>query len=693
MSKCRDDSRTASDKTAVDKKVILSNRFHPLESVMPLDSFVECAQHLSEICGIDPATVVKKIPSADPASVEAITVEKFLEAEDRCLQINRFFTLGKTEGVTQEEALEVAAKLYPQVNLTTSDQFGEIGSNPSPIDIDELPLNDDTKLVLNTAVEFLNQIFDVPFEKSNCIYFGPGSAQVVDTKSPQPSVKTLSNWGVPNSRFDPFEFWEDETALYVLSKTIGAPVQPDIICQVPKNSKTNRTIGIGSVSGIAAQHIVESYVRACLNKHGIDLNTLSDTHRQLAYYGSIGAIDLATLDLSMASDSISLGLTAALLNSTHSNEHCRRLYYKLLLCRADSYTLNGETRVYHKLGPMGNASIFGTESALFTALIIGVQRFCLTCCCTAEEAREYVQSLERHFDALGLNKALLKGSSYGDDMILFILASLLESQQIQFWIQQLLEEIGLKLNLEKSFFTGDFRESCGADYERGRLVRGFYHHRRDVTLRDVIRCINFFVIRGKMRLAEILRECPAFDSLYREAGLQRIVWELDELGYYDRQRVDRAFNFLHEIAIPEDLICDWDLGWGKGRKITYVDKDVSAKVRSKFERRQIIAKTLLNDDYVQDILMFSYGLQVDEPDLLDDRRFARIMRIVAHLFVTAKDDVRDLLIAKCRDKLERVFFKNTMARTFYKLENENLTRAWPAHLCYAVYGGEINVED
>lgn len=700
MSSFKDDSRTASDKTAAGKKTILSNRLHPLENdVMPFNVFIDCAQRLSKACGFDATTVMKKVPSNDPASVEAVTIKKFLEAEDRCLQINRFFTLGKTEGVTKDEALEVAKKLYPQVNQTTSDLFGETGSNPSPIYINELPLSQETKDVLNYAVEVLNKIFDRPFEKSDCLYFGPGSAQVVNTKSPQPCVKTMSNWGIPNERFDPFEFWEDETALYVLSKIIGAPVQPDIILQVPKNDKSNRTIGVGTVAGIAAQHVVGSYVRSCLNSYGIDLNSLSDIHRRLAYLGSRSDLDLATLDLSMASDTISLGLAAALLNSTHSNEHCRTLYYKLLLCRADSYSLNGEIRVYHKLGPMGNADIFETETALFLALVTAIGYVCLTEKCDCETLENYFDSLEdlaRRFDID--YRILSKGSSFGDDMILFLPGCLLRDALIQSFVESTLEEVGLTLNPEKSFFTGDFRESCGADYRDGKLVRGFYHHHRTVTLRDFIRCVNYFVIRGDMSLFEIWELCPEFKSFYEDTRLERITWDIYDLGYYDRVesrdsiRLVPHFGLTHEIQIPENLICDWSGGSPGGRVITYVDKSVSTKAQMNFERRKLVAETLLADDQVQDILMFSYGLRVDEPDVIDEKRYARILRIVAHLFITAKGEVRDLLVKSCRDKMERAFLVNKGMKTFYKLEPVLDTKTFPPKLTYAVYD-KINVAD
>lgn len=700
MSKFKDSSRTASDKTAAGKTTILSNRLHPLDNdVMRFETFIECAQRLSQACGLDAATVVKKVPSEDPASVEAVTIKKFEEAEDRCLQINRFFTLGKTEGVTREEALEVAKKLYPQVNQTTSDLYGGTGSNPSPINIDELPLSNKTKDVLNHACEVLNKIFNRPFEKSECLYFGPGSAQVVNTKSPQPCVKTMSEWGIPNERFDPFEFWEDETALYVLSKIIGAPVQPDIILQVPKNDKSNRTIGVGTVAGIAAQHVVESYVRSCLNSYGIDLNTLADIHRRLAYLGSRSDLDLATLDLSMASDTISLGLLAALLNSTHSNEHCRTLYYKFLLCRADTYSLNGEIRVYHKAGPMGNAAIFGTETALFLALITAIGFVCLTQLCDEETYENYFDSLEDLARKFDIDYGIVsRGSSFGDDMVLFLPQCLLRDEDVQSFVCCALEEVGLTLNTEKSFFTGDFRESCGADYRDGKLVRGFYHHSRSVTLRDFIRCVNYFVIRGDMCLYEIWELCPEFKSFYEDLRLERITWDMYDLGYYDRVesrdsiRLVPHFGLTHEIQIPENIICDWCGGSSGGRVITYVDKSVSTKAQMNFERRKLMAETLLNDDQVQDILMFSYGLRVDGPDVIDEKRYARILRIVAHLFVTAKGEVRDLLIKSCREKMERSFLINKSVKTFYKLESVPTTRSFPPKLTYAVYD-KINVAD
>jgi hypothetical protein len=76
-------------------------------------------------------------------------------------------------------------------------------------------------------------------------------------------------------------------------------------------------------------------------------------------------------------------------------------------------------------------------------------------------------------------------STYGDDLIVAL-------SRARKSFERFFGSIGFKLNDEKSFsIETSFRESCGADFNAGTFVRGFYVKTRHPTIRDFLRITNF----------------------------------------------------------------------------------------------------------------------------------------------------------------------------------------------------------
>lgn len=197
---------------------------------------------------------------------------------------------------------------------------------------------------------------------------------------------------------------------------------------VPKNAKTDRSIAIEPYFNIYFQLGVGGVMRRRLKKHGCDLDD-QQRNQNAAWQGSIAG-HTATIDFSMASDTISRE-TVRLLLPPVWYEHLDRL-------RSDSFVLDGKEHRYEKFSSMGNGYTFELESLIFLAL-----------------ARAVVQP--RNWGLIQV---------YGDDVILPV-------DDVLPYIQ-LCEELGFKVNEEKSFWNGKFRESCGADYLQGWDVRGPY---------------------------------------------------------------------------------------------------------------------------------------------------------------------------------------------------------------------------
>nr|UJQ85874.1 MAG: hypothetical protein 3 [Leviviridae sp.] len=165
-----------------------------------------------------------------------------------------------------------------------------------------------------------------------------------------------------------------------------------------------------------------------------------EANRVLARKGSLDG-SLATLDLSEASDRV--------LNS----------HVQLLLSRFPQFSAAVQaTRSTHadvdghgviplaKFASMGSALCFPMEAMVFTTIVI---------CAIAKERRMPVNRKLLH-DLRG------KVRVYGDDIIVPVDCV---QRVIQF-----LELFGLKVNMDKSFWNGKFRESCGGDYYSGEWV-------------------------------------------------------------------------------------------------------------------------------------------------------------------------------------------------------------------------------
>lgn len=197
---------------------------------------------------------------------------------------------------------------------------------------------------------------------------------------------------------------------------------------VPKNAKTERSIAIEPYFNVYFQLGIGGMIRERLYKRcGINLD--SQTRNQaLALKGSLDG-SLATIDFSMASDTISLE-TVRLLMPPEWFDHLDRL-------RSKNYKMDGVIRPYCKFSSMGNGYTFELETLIFYAIAVA------TC------------------DQLGLRTEDI--SVFGDDVVLPVGGCEL--------FERVCNYLGFKINEEKSFVSGLFRESCGEDYLKGHRVR------------------------------------------------------------------------------------------------------------------------------------------------------------------------------------------------------------------------------
>lgn len=166
-----------------------------------------------------------------------------------------------------------------------------------------------------------------------------------------------------------------------------------------------------------------------------------DRNRSLAKFGSVTR-SLSTLDLSEASDRVSLRLVKSLLRF---NPYFMDV---VLACRSTRAKLpSGDIIHLKKFASMGSALTFPIESMVFWTIVV------MAAC---QDRGEYLPSWKTLQSLEG------RASVYGDDIIVPI--------HLNQPVINLLEAFGLKVNVQKSFSKSSFRESCGAEYYDGREV-------------------------------------------------------------------------------------------------------------------------------------------------------------------------------------------------------------------------------
>jgi hypothetical protein len=220
---------------------------------------------------------------------------------------------------------------------------------------------------------------------------------------------------------------------------------PVRVITVPKTLKTPRIIAIEPA---AMQYAQQGLLRSILDaiKEDSFLSRVigfddQEPNRQMASRGSLCG-DLATLDLSEASDRV-------------SNQHVRAMladHPELLravdACRSRKADVPGHGVIrLSKFASMGSALCFPFEAMVFTTLIfLGIQRELSTTLSRNQLIKLYSDQVR----------------VFGDDLIVprdFVLTVVDE-----------LHTFGYVVNVSKSYWTGRFRESCGREFYDGHDV-------------------------------------------------------------------------------------------------------------------------------------------------------------------------------------------------------------------------------
>lgn len=319
---------------------------------------------------------------------------------------------------------------------------------------------------------------------------GPGSALFYSTTGKRPSGKFTPQALRVTSQLLPFAEtlmgprWFDETIgdlnpyeylllnndKYTTSHRKGFVRDFSTFSTVPKTALKDRPIAVEPLLNLYLQKGIGAYIKKRLKKFGINLQKGQSFNKELVM--NAWALELATIDLSAASDSICLKILADVAQVT---ENGRRWFALLNLARTSHCYIekydgsDGQLVELEKFSSMGNGFTFELESLLF---------FCLV----------RVTVPRKKYGYCGV---------YGDDIIV--------PHEHAYDLIQLLGIYGFQVNRDKTFVTGPFYESCGTDVYKNINCRPIFADKgedgtsavsREVKLANAIRLYSLRINGG-----------------------------------------------------------------------------------------------------------------------------------------------------------------------------------------------------
>jgi hypothetical protein len=286
------------------------------------------------------------------------------------------------------------------------------------------------------------------------------------------------------------------------------------LISVPKNSSSRRTITVEPMLYQFVQQGLNILLRDSISECRILRNclALSDQSKNqvLALEGS-RFDNWATIDLKSASDLLSVSLVKSVFR------HNPQFLEDMMACRSPFVeSPNRETLTLGKFAGMGNALTFPVQSICFAVV-------CLAAIMDTEGTTPSYWRLRRASRHIRI---------YGDDIIV----SKRYAHQCVAWLQ----DVGLAVNVKKSFLTGNFKESCGVEAFRGVDITPLYiKHQPEMLTSASPSIIAGFVSLSNTMWMEGLYEASTWLANEVEASLGRrlplVSRDSGLLGWHSRQ--------------------------------------------------------------------------------------------------------------------------------------------------------------
>jgi hypothetical protein len=279
---------------------------------------------------------------------------------------------------------------------------------------------------------------------------GPGAVADKLSSNAKWNLRTwttrLERASMPASEFlylNPREYLRGRcNELTILEPDAELPVK---VVTVPKTLKAPRIIAEEPSWMQYSQQALSLSIRAAIQQDSFlsRIIGIEDQvpNQELARLGSLSG-DLATLDLSEASDRVSNQHVMALFAGQPS------LLAAIQACRSTKADVPGHGVIrLAKFASMGSALTFPIEGMVFTTMIfLGIESELSTPFSSRKELYPYADVVR----------------VFGDDLIV--------PREHVLSVIDVLSTFGCKVNVDKSFWTGRFRESCGTEWYDGHDV-------------------------------------------------------------------------------------------------------------------------------------------------------------------------------------------------------------------------------
>lgn len=368
---------------------------------------------------------------------------------------------------------------------------------------------------------------------------GPGA--VSDAKRGE-SKYSFPHWTAKLESIFPFDRFGSHCFMQGDVYPNDGEVASKLAC-VPKTQKGPRLIASEPVcyqwiqQGIA-DWFVEAFRKGDLSR-SIRIHDQS-LSQQAARAASLGAG--ATIDLSSASDRLSCRLVERVFRRKPE------LLSAMMACRT-SWLANGLDRKHPQLFKLKKFSTMGS------ALTFPVQSFVFFAIAFAATLRVKGRSVSNRSVRLYAKDVVV----YGDDIVV--------PADVAPELVRALHALGLKVNVNKSFWEGKFRESCGTDWYNGECVtpayiRSDFNPRVPSTVATIVETSNNFHKKGLWHVAaflssrlpeRILRKIPidsgdlAISGLYSYCGTK-----LDHLSRRFNNELQRYEYRVADLSAKQD---------------------------------------------------------------------------------------------------------------------------------------------
>lgn len=305
---------------------------------------------------------------------------------------------------------------------------------------------------------------------------------------------------------------------------------PVRVISVPKTLKGPRIIAIEPVCMQYAQQGIRDLLYKTIESHPLTAGHLNfsdqSINRSIALKSSESR-EFATLDLSDASDRVPLILALQMFRTNPD------LQDAVLSCRSTKAKLRSGQIIdpLYKFASMGSALCFPVEAMYF-----------YTICVIALLKAEGLSLSFRNVNHVSKSIYI-----YGDDIIIPRVNAVVVSEY--------LHKYNCKVNSNKSFVTGKFRESCGMDAYSGYEVTPTYfrvlrpRHKRQVSsILSWSATANLFYKRGYWRTANLM-----FNQLEKILGNFPYVSEessgIGRISFLGYRSIERWNDNLHRFEI------------------------------------------------------------------------------------------------------------------------------------------------